>query len=231
MPSRVHPDCSEALLQAAKLCQELGHETEEAHLSLDSRALAKAFFTVVVSEAAADIAEGGRLLKRKPTPADFETQTWLVALLAREVSARDLALAIRYLQQVSSDVAAFFGRYDVLLTPTLGQPPPRVGALKPQGAEALVQRLAAGWSSSLLLKLGGGIEGAIDRVFDFIPFTPLANFTGRPAMSVPLYWNAEGLPVGVQAIGRPAEEATLFRLAAQLERARPWAERRPGVNA
>lgn len=231
MPSHVHPDCTEALLQAAKLCQQLGHEVEEAHLSLDSRALAKAFFTVVVSEAAADIAEGGRLLQKKPTPADFETQTWLVAMLAKEVSARDLSLALRYLQQVSAEVAAFFGRYDVLLTPTLGQPPPLVGALQPKGAEAVVQRLAAGWSSSLLLKLGGGIDGAVDRVFAFIPFTPLANFTGQPAMSVPLHWNAEGLPIGVQAIGGLFDEATLFRLAAQLEGARPWAERRPGVSA
>jgi amidase len=82
-----------------------------------------------------------------------------------------------------------------------------------------------------LLKLGGGIDGAVDRVFDFVPFTPLANFTGLPAMSVPLYWNAEGLPVGVQAIGRFGDEATLFRLAAQLEQARPWAGRRPPVHS
>jgi amidase len=94
-----------------------------------------------------------------------------------------------------------------------------------------MQRLAAAWSSSLLLKLGGGIEGAVDRVFDFIPFTPLTNFTGQPAMSVPLSWNAQGLPVGVQAIGRLEGEATLLRLAAQLEAARPWAARRPAVSA
>jgi amidase len=132
---------------------------------------------------------------------------------------------------VSRKVAAFFERFDVLLTPTLGQPPPLVGALQPKGAEAFVQKLAAAWSSSLILKLGGGIEGALDRVFDFIPFTPLANFTGQPAMSLPLNWNAEGLPVGVQAIGHPGAEAVLFRLAGQLEKARPWAERRPPVSA
>ena len=231
MPSHVHPDCAQALAEAAELCQELGHEVQEAHLELDSRAMARAFFTVVVSEAAADLVEGGVLLGRAPTPQDFETQTWLVAMLAKEASARDLSLALRLLQDVSHKVAHFFERYDVLLTPTLGQPPPLVGALQPKGAEAVVQRLAAAWSSSLMLKLGGGIEGAVDRVFDFIPFTPLANFTGQPAMSVPLHWNAQGLPVGVQAIGRRDDEATLFRLAAQLETARPWAERRPPLSA
>jgi amidase len=231
MPSHVHPDCIQALAEAAKLCQELGHEVQEAHLQLDARALARAFFTVVVSEAAADVVEGGKLLGKKPTPQDFEAQTWLVAMLANQASARDLSLALRYLQDVSRKVAAFFERFDVLLTPTLGQPPPLVGALQPKGAEAFVQKLAAAWSSSLILKLGGGIEGALDRVFDFIPFTPLANFTGQPAMSLPLHWNAEGLPVGVQAIGHPGAEAVLFRLAGQLEKARPWAERRPPVSA
>jgi amidase len=231
MPSHVHPDCVRALGDAATLCQGLGHQVEEAHLELDARALAKAFFTVVVSEAAADLVEAGRLLGRKPTSAEFETQTWLVAMLAKQATAQELSLALRHLQNVSRQVAAFFERFDVLLTPTLGQPPPLLGALQPKGAEAVVQRLAARWSSALMLRLGGGIEGAVDRVFDFIPFTPLANFTGQPAMSLPLFWNAEGLPVGVQAIGRPYDEATLFRLAAQLEAARPWAARRPAVSA
>jgi amidase len=231
MPSRVHPDCARAVTEAAQLFQQLGHEVEEAHLELDARALAKAFFTVVVSETAADVAGAGRLLGRTPTPADFETQTWLVALLAKQASAEDLSLALRHLQEVSRTVAAFFERYDVLLTPTLGQPPPQIGALQPKGAEAAVQKLAARWSSTLLLRLGGGIEGAVDRVFDFIPFTPLANFTGQPAMSLPLAWTAEGLPLGVQAIGRLHAEATLLRLAGQLEAARPWAARRPPVRA
>jgi amidase len=231
MPSRVHPDCVEALTRSAALCAELGHEVEEAHLSLDARALAKAFFTVVVSEAAADIVEGGRLLGRSPTYRDFETPTWLLALLARRTSAQDLALAIRHLHAAARTVGAFFDRFDVLLTPTLGQPPPLLGALQPKGFEAAVQRLAAARSSALLLKLGGGIDGAVDRVFDFVPFTPLANFTGQPAMSVPLHWNASGLPVGVQAIGRLGDEATLLRLAGQLEQARPWAERRPPLAA
>jgi amidase len=82
----------------------------------------------------------------------------------------------------------------------------------------------------LLLRLGGGIEAAVDRVFEFVPFTPLANFAGLPAMSVPL-GQADGLPIGVQFVGRFADEATLFQLAAQLEQAAPWTGRKPRVSA
>lgn len=230
LPSRVDPRCVEVTRAAGRLCESLGHVVEEAAPVFHPRELAKAFFTVIVSEAAADIRRGEALLKKKARPRDFEDQTWLVALLAREVSAADLASAVGMLRDVGRHVARFLETYDVLLTPTLARPPPRIGELHPKGLEKRVQALAAATSSSLLLKLGGGIDAAVDRVFDFIPFTPLANFAGLPAMSVPL-GEADGLPIGVQFVGRFADEATLFQLAAQLEQAAPWTGRRPKVTA
>jgi hypothetical protein len=95
--------------------------------------------------------------------------------------------------------------------------------------ELVEERLVAATSSTLLLKLGGGIDAAVDRVFDFAPFTELANFAGLPAMSVPL-GEADGLPVGVQFVGRFADEAMLFQLAGQLEQAAPWTRRRPKAS-
>jgi len=230
LPSRVDPRCAEAARAAGRLCESLGHVVEEAALELRPRELAKAFFTVVVSEVASDIRRGEEMMKKKARPRDFEFTTWLVALLAREVSAADFASSMGMLRDVSRQAGAFLERYDLLLTPTLARPPPLIGELLPTGLERRVQALAAATSSSLLLTLGGGIDGSVDRVFDFVPFTPLANFSGLPAMSVPL-GEAGGLPIGVQFIGRFADEATLFQLAAQLEQAAPWTGRRPKVSA
>jgi amidase len=105
-------------------------------------------------------------------------------------------------------VADFLTQYDVILTPTLGAPPPKLGYLD-------------------TVKLS--YEVMSKRLLDFIPFTWLHNVTGLPAMSVPLHWNGQGLPVGVQFAGRYADEATLYRLAGQLEEARPWREKIPSM--
>ncbi len=230
LPARVDPRCAEATRAAGRLCQSLGHVVEEAAPVFHPRELAKAFFTAVVAEAASDIRRGEALMKKTARPADFEDTTWLVAMLARQVSAADLAGSIATLRDVSRHVMRFLETYDVLLTPTLARPPPLIGELLPKGLEKRMQALAAATSSSLLLRLGGGIDAAVDRVFDFVPFTPLANYAGLPAMSVPLgEW--EGLPIGVQFVGRFADEATLFQLAAQLEQAAPWTGRTPKVSA
>src|SRR4029077_7950181 len=125
----------------------------------------------------------------------------------------------------------FFQRYDVLLSPTLGRPPVRVGELVPRGAEALLRDTVAAARLSFLLRLPGVVEASVRRIFTFVPFTPLANVTGQPSMNVPLHWNAEGLPIGTMFTGRSGDAAALFRLAAQLESARPWKERRPPVWA
>ena len=230
LPSRVDPRCVEAARAAGRLCESLGHVVEEAAPVFRPRELARAFFTVVVSEVASDIRRGEELMKKKARPRDFEDSTWLVALLAREVSAADFASSMAMLRDVSKHVSRFLETYDLLLTPTLARPPPLIGALLPKGLEKRVQAIAAATSSSLILKLGGGIDAAVDRVFDFVPFTPLANFAGLPAMSMPL-GEADGLPIGVQFVGRFADEATLFQLAGQLEHAAPWIGRRPRVSA
>ena len=103
-----------------------------------------------------------------------------------------------------------FGRFDLWLTPTLGQPPVELGTLVYRGGDPFELRR---------------------RSARFSPYTYVSNASGQPAISLPLHWTASGLPVGVHFTARWGEEATLIRLAGQLERARPWAERRPGVRA
>jgi len=127
---------------------------------------------------------------------------------ARSTSAADYARAVAWLQSVARRIVAFWAEVDVVLTPTLALPPVPVG-----------------WQEA--------VDGAFEQLLRntvFTPFTAVVNLTGQPAMSLPLHWNDAGLPVGVQAIGPPAGEALLFRLAAELEEARPWRDRRPPVS-
>ncbi|HXI59691.1 MAG TPA: hypothetical protein VNO55_26670, partial [Polyangia bacterium] len=110
-------------------------------------------------------------------------------------------------------------------------PPLEIGALRPGGIEGMLQDVVAKARLGFLLRLPGVVAASAKRIFDFCSFTPLANVTGQLSMSVPLYWNAAGLPIGTMFTAGVGDEATLFRLAEQLEQARPWAARRPAVHS
>ena len=104
------------------------------------------------------------------------------------------------------------------------------GTLGPKPHELAAIRVLGRMGAGGVLRRLGMLEQAAAEVFDFIPYTPLFNVTGQPAMSVPLHWSAEGLPIGVQAIGPPAGDAMLLSLAAEIESARPWSDRRPPLS-
>lgn len=153
--------------------------------------------------------EGNAILTgRKPTPDQFEELTWALAEQGRAVTGSTYLIAVGVLQIIARQIARFFVDYDVWITPTLAEPPLPLGSFNSQPGDPLY---------------------GLQRATAFVPFTPLANVTGQPAMSVPLFWNAAGLPVGTHFVGRFGDEATLFRLAAQLEAARPWANRQPKI--
>jgi amidase len=227
----VDPECVAALEDAVGLLRELGHELVEACPEVDGPAFSRAFFTLLCGETAAEVAAGEQLLGRKASASDFEVQTWSLALLGRNLSAGAFVGAQRTLQAITRRVAPFFGEHDLLLTPTLSRPPVLIGALQSRGAEALLMKALGRLGAGSLIQRLLDMTPAVERVYHFIPFTPVFNITGQPAMSVPLYWTAGGLPVGVQVVGRFADESTLFRLAGQLERARPWAGRVPPLVA
>ena len=141
---------------------------------------------------------------------DFEILTWALYKLGKEITATQYMTAISSMQMLARQIARFHETYDVWLTPTLGTPPIELGQIQSTPEDPML---------------------AFTRAADFVPFTPIQNVTGQPAMSVPLYWNDEGLPIGLHFAGRFGEEATLFRLASQLEEARPWASKIPPVSA
>jgi amidase len=203
----VHPDCVAVVEDAARLCASLGHEVAEApHPLADGRAVARAFSRAWAVNTAWTIERGTLLRGRPPEQDELEPLTWALYDFGRGQDALDLLRATTTLADATRELDAFFARCDVWLTPVVGEPPPPLGSFAPAADDPLAGYRRAG---------------------TFAPFTALANISGRPAMSVPLYWNAEGIPIGSHFVGRYGDEATLLRLAAQLETARPWAGRTP----
>ena len=231
LPGQVHPDCAAAVRDAARLCEGLGHQVVEATPRIDGQAFARAFLTMVCAETRAGVADAERLTGRKATAAGFEPQTWSLALLGDQFHAGDLAAAVELIKMTGRDVGRFFEDYDILLTPTLAMPPVKIGALQPKAKDLTAMKVLGRLNAGRLLRIFADIDALAAETFAFIPFPPLFNATGQPAMSVPLVWNEEGLPIGMHFVGRYGDEATLLRLAAQLEQARPWAERVPPVHS
>jgi amidase len=227
----VDKDCVKGLEATARLCQDLGHEVVKAAPQIDGRAFAKAFMTIVCVETRATIEEAEVLLNRKASFKDFEPSTWALGLLGRQCRAPEFSKSLNLVQRMARQIGEFFEKYDVMLTPTLAMPPVVTGALQPKGIQAMAMKLLGRLNAGGLINTLSGIDLLAQHVFGFMPYTPLFNVTGQPAMSVPLYWNDEGLPIGMQFVGRYGDEATLFRLASQLEKAKPWSERIPPICA
>ncbi len=219
------PDCAAAVEDAARLLAELGHEVVEARPEFSRDALVHAYLVVVAAGVSAEVTEGARLTGRRAGPATLEEETWALAGAGKALSAGELVSTVAEIHRASRAVAEFFEAHDLFLTSTLALPPLPIGAVKSSALErAGIRAVARLGSRALFEKLLSEIGG---RSFDATGNTMLFNETGQPAMSLPLYWTTDGMPVGVQIAGRFGDEATLFRVAAQLEAARPWADRAP----
>lgn len=227
LPGRVHDDCLKGLQKTVALCRELGHEVVESAPRIDGKAFAEAFLTLICAELRADIEEAEMRLGRKASYKDFEPATWAAGLLGRHIKASEFSKAIRLIKGSARPIGRFFENHDVFLTPTLATPPIRTGALQPSRTETAALKSLGRINAGGLINALAGIEALAEKAFQFIPYTPVFNATGQPAMSVPLHWNDAGLPIGMHFIGRYGDEATLFRLAGQIERAVPWFDRRP----
>lgn len=203
--SALHPECVKAIESSAALCADLGHHVEPAMPDIDVSALAhvwRILAGVNVWNAMAMRAQG---LGRALTPDDVEPITWLWAHEGKQRSAAEYARAIQIAHATGRRLGMFFERYDLLLSSTMARPPLPLGAMAMTGTD---------------------LDAYYEELMAEIPITPLFNISGGAAMSVPLHWSGEGLPVGVHFGARLGGEAMLLRLAAQLEQARPWAQRR-----
>jgi Asp-tRNA(Asn)/Glu-tRNA(Gln) amidotransferase A subunit family amidase len=204
---KLHRECIKAVNGAAKLCASLGHIVEEVAVPLDLAALRPMNSIISAANTARAMGLRWKALGREPNAEDVEAVTWAVYQRGLSVSGVQYVEAIAAVHAAGRKLAAFLADWDVLLTITLPAPPPKLG----------------------YFNQNGDVQTFVDRVTEYLSITPLHNATGTPAMSVPLHWTADGLPVGVHFAGRYGEEATLLRLAAELETAQPWFDRLPDL--
>ncbi len=223
----VGADVTKGLMETVKLLQELGHEVVEASPQIEGERFSLEFVTILAAELRADIEETARAAGKKVSVKDFDSSSFGLGMLGKALSSQDYASAARYLQTASRKIAMFFEDYDILLTPTLSQVPVKIGSLQPSASEKSLINILGSIDAGWLLKAMGIIKPLAAQTFEFIPWTPVFNVTGQPAMSVPLHWSDEGLPIGMHFVGKFGDDAGLFRLAAQLETAKPWNQRIP----
>jgi amidase len=208
-----HADCVTAVHEAAEMLEGVGHHVETTRVApLDAPELVEKFLVVWSAGTAYDIDHywPGKL-GRPIGQDDVEPLTWALAELGRAASAADFLAAREWLQALTREVAQWYEEgFDLLLTPTLGEPPPLLGEFDSAPDNPL--------------------HGLL-RAAGLCPFTPVFNVTGQPAVSLPLHWSDGGLPIGVQLAAPYGREDVLLRVASQLEQSAPWGERRPPVCA
>ena len=221
------PECSEGLTRTVRLLQDLGHELVEATPPLSRDEFLQGFTTMLAGEIAATLTGVARDLKRKLDPDLVEPATLALARIGRAVTAEEAALARQYFGRMTRRIGHWFADYDVLLTPTLGRPPFPIGTLQPNAAERAQLALVNHLPIAGLIKSGAMLMKFAEKTFDWIPNTPVFNATGQPSISLPLHWSTDGLPVGMMFTAPLAQDALLLQLAAQLEQAQPWFDRRP----
>jgi amidase len=227
----VHQECIKAVEEAAKLLEKMGHKVEEAQPDVDGKAALKSYLTMCFGETAVVFEDMKTVLGRKASLSDVEPLTWTMGLLGRTLSARDFAKAKREWGIAGRAMGRFHQKHDLFMTPTLAYPPVRIGELQPRPYERLAMKVVNALGLGVILTATGIVDQMAEASLSKLPFTELANLTGQPAMSVPLHWTPEGLPVGIHFMAPFGEEAMLFRLAAQLEKERPWFEKRAPVWA
>lgn len=228
--SEPHPEALASVEAAARTLSDLGHDVEMlTEQPVDDLALARDFLATWFVVLAWQVDDAKR--RTGCRDGDFELDTQIMAALGRAHSSVEYVDTVMRRHEHVRRLSAFFDGYDLLVTPTLADLPPRIGALDTprlahRAATGLLKTRTAG-----LLRRSGLVESMIDNNLNWIPYTQLANLTGRPALSLPLHRTPEGVPMGVQFISQLGGESMLLRLAGQLEQAVPWDHRRPPVPA
>jgi amidase len=224
----VSNEARDAVDAAAALCESLGHTVvEDEPKGIDYPAISYALLLLFASQVGWHLGSGNPTPQRRVTDRELEPVAQAMLAISHVLALDEMTTAIVNQRALTDAFDRFMEGYDLILTPTLASPAVRIGELALTRSEVfqigVLNRVRV---PALIRKAAKDIAS---RMFDWLPYTPVFNLTGQPAMSVPLFWTATGLPIGAQFAAKLGDEATLFRLAGQLERAQPWRDRRPPV--
>ncbi|MBL7976706.1 MAG: amidase [Bacteroidetes Order II. Incertae sedis bacterium] len=222
-----HPDVVHIMNEVIVRLQALGHTVEEVALPYDQTVFSELQTYLVATETAADLNRIGKERGKAVKPHEMEPSTYLLASIGRKLSAAKFVESKRQWNDLSRKMGELHTQFPVLLTPVLSQSPAKLGALSPTSFEETAVRLLNRLGLSHLIRYGNTLEKMAKKLFSYTPYTPIANLTGQPAMSVPAGFSPSGLPIGCMFTAAIGDEATLFRLAGQWEHVHPWFQVHP----
>ena len=221
----LHPENRKALEKTTATLRSLGHEVTEVRLPLPPESFIEGYAALIAADVAATLRKAETLVGRRAQAGDVELATWVLARMGEAQSAADVTMALWTMQLFSRQWLGWSAAFDLLLTPTVGVPPLQIGANKLTPMQRHGLKLLTALPGGALLSQRPKVIEAFEPVFEASPYTMVANVTGQPSMSLPLHWTEDGLPMGMLFTAAIGDEATLFRLAAQLEQALPWRDR------
>ena len=222
---QTHAECKKALEHSIELCKGLGHELVEKDLAINQQEMVRAYMTIVAASMAAEMREIERQFGKVLGPNDMELPTWILVLLGRALQAGELAHAVYLSRKAGRALGQFFDQHDFFMLPTMAYPPTAIGELDFSIVKkGLMQVLKTVPHRKLLLT---ALDQIVEESFEKIPNTELFNQTGLPAISVPLFWGKNNLPIGTQFVSAYGREDQLLWIARELEKANPWVDKFP----
>ena len=234
IPVKIKQEAKDAVLYNVKLCENLGHDVEEATLDYDGLLLSRAFVIIIAGHVTQMFNELKEVVGRKYSKNEVENATRLFDYLGKVFSASDYTWARYTTQKIARSVMEQTNKYDVMIMPIISQGPANITEIRPKKQAEIINELIMTLRLGLLFKIkslrDSILNGLAPESLWYAPDAMLQNITGQPALSLPTYWTDNNLPLGVQFVGRYADEATLLSLGAQLEEADPWIQRKPEIS-
>ncbi|RLA62835.1 MAG: amidase [Epsilonproteobacteria bacterium] len=230
MGGPIHQDVVKAILDTVILLKDLGHEVQEISPEVDGEQLANSYLVNLCAHVGADLDLISSKLSKYAAKNEVELITKTLGLIGRNLSATEFVRAKRYWHEISLSYAKFHEKYDLHLTPVGSQPPVLLGSEDIATTDKVLMGMVNSIGAGKLLIKTGRVKIIAKESFDKLPFTQMANLSGNPSMSVPLFWGERNLPIGSMFSAKSGDEMTLFKLAGQLEKARPWFDKRPSLK-